>query len=111
MLLRRVQLQSRTLEVYSSLLMKHIVSKPLEIWADEDMTAGHQELPAGTVVEETRATQHRRSDALWLRFDGKHCGYALEGAVRESTVEATESARKQERSQQASVHFSRYVNR
>src|SRR5581483_4426496 len=101
MLLRRVQLQSRTLEVYSSLLMKHIVSKPLEIWADEDMTAGHQELPAGTVVEETRATQHRRSDALWLRFDGRHVGYALEAAYRNSTVEAAEM-RKPERTQQAS---------
>jgi len=90
--------------------MKHIISKSLDIWADENMTAGHQELPAGTVVEETRATQHRRSDALWLRFDGRHVGYALEAAYRESTVEAAEM-RQSERAPQASVHFSRYVNR
>jgi hypothetical protein len=92
------------------LTMKYIVKKPIQIWSDEEMSAGQVELPAGTVIEETRATQHRRSDALWLRYDGRHIGYALKDDFHDATAEDKPADQKKPvREQPAAVRFLRYT--
>lgn len=88
--------------------MKYTVKKPLRIWSDEDMTSGAEELPAGTTIEETRATAHRRSDALWLRYEGRHVGYALKDDFADATAETVEAKQKR-RDQPSTVHFLRYT--
>jgi len=72
--------------------MSYIVREPLDIWHDEDMTEGHQEVPAGVVIEETRATRHKRSDAIWVRFQGNHVGHALRTQFQNCTVERGDDA-------------------
>ncbi len=90
--------------------MSYTVREPLDIWHDEDMTEGHQEVPVGAVIEEIRSTRHKRSDAIWVRYDGNHVGHALMDQFQSCTMERNEDDGQKGAQRYGTVHFLKYTS-
>ncbi len=88
--------------------MKYIVQETFPIWRDEEMTEACENVPVGAVIEETRPTRHKRSDAIWLRYDGKRFGNALEDDFQRCVKEAGDNAAGKPDGHYQTVRFKRF---